>query len=67
MTLNYKGILCESQCTSDSYIKYIQQTKKVSGKLVNYYEVIQQTSSDIVIPMNKQLIRQMSKWNFQGF
>jgi hypothetical protein len=66
MTLEYIGIKCESECKIRSYIKILKTKKKVSGKLVKYYEVIQEISSDIYVPLNRNRIKEMSQWDFQG-
>jgi hypothetical protein len=66
MTLEYIGIKCESECKIRSYTKILKTKKKVSGKLVKYYEVIQEISSDIYVPLNRNRIKEISQWDFQG-
>ena len=67
MTIEYIGIKCESECKSHSYIKVLKAKKKFRNNIVKYYEVVKEISSDIYVPLNRNKIRKMSQWNFQGF
>lgn len=67
MTIEYIGIKCESECKSRSYTKVLKAKKKFRNNIVKYYEVVKEISSDIYVPLNRNKIREMSQWNFQGF
>ena len=64
--MKYIGIHPQSLYNGKNVDKKFHHSKKVNGKIVNYYEIILIDSFTIKIPKSKSKILEISAWDFQA-
>jgi hypothetical protein len=61
----YKGVMPTSETKKKSYQSIYSHSKYVKGRHIDYYEVVDMEDNKFPrVPMNKSVIREISKWNF---